>query len=501
MKKKLLAVGVAATLGVMSGVAGAAMEVQASGVGHVNVLPYYSVQGGNATLISITNTDQVNGKVVKVRFRGVEFSDDVFDFQVFMSPGDVFTGAVTQEGTKAKFATVDKTCTLPASVNQPFVDIRLRDDKKPTGTLEGYVEIINMGDIPFTPGAGTPPVPVNALGTAIQHVRGVAPCTAAALIGPNPNVPWSHATGPLPEFSSYLVPPTTGIMSHAIIINVPTSKAFTVPATAISPTAAVGYVPYWRQANIPLAPGTILDQTPANLADLTHDRIFFSTSGAVKLYEFDLPDLSTPYDPAAAGSALAQRDLTSAALQRPAVYVDYVTDTSILAATDVVLSQPTRRYYYTYTPITESVATVTGADGLYASLDVASNRIGVGNATFYDREEQTSFSASSIVISPNPPSAATRFSLLGEVAIISVNSSKVPTDALGGSITSQIYTAPNGFRDGWAFLSTTTAVGGLQLPVIGFEAINVFNGGVGAAGTNYGLTLPLRGPVAVTPSN
>ncbi len=490
MKKKLLAVGVAATLGVMSGVAGAAMEVQASGVGHVNVLPYYSVQGGNATLINITNTDTLNGKVVKVRFRGVEFSDDVFDFQVFLSPGDIFTGAVSQEGTKAKFATVDKTCTLPASVNQPFVDIRLRDDKKPTGTLEGYVEIITMGDIPFT--AGTPPVPVNALGTAIKHVNGVAPCTAATLVGPNPLVPWSHAPGPLPNFSSYLVPPTSGITSYAIVINVPTSKAFTFPATAVSPTAPVNYVPYWRQANI---------QFPYSDA-VSHDRIFDPASGNVKMYEFDLPDLSTPYDPAAAGSALAQRDLTSAALQRPEVYVDYVTDTSILAATDVVLSQPTRRYYYTYTPITESVATVTGADGLYSTLNVATNRIGVGDATFYDREEQTAVSGSSIVISPNPPSASVRFSLLGEVAIISVNSSKVPTDALGGSITSQIYTAPNGFRDGWATLSTTTNTGTpVELPVIGFEAINVFNGSVGSAGTNYGLTLPLRGPVAVTPLN
>lgn len=497
MKKKLLAVGVAATLGVMSGVAGAAMEVQASGVGHVNVLPYYSVQGGNATLINITNTDQLNGKVVKVRFRGAEFSDDVFDFQVFLSPGDVFTGAVTQEGTKAKFATVDKTCTLPASVNQPFVDIRLRDDKKPTGTLEGYVEIITMGDIPFT--AGTPPVPGNPLATAIQHVNGTPTCSAAALVGTNPLVPVTHkavADGG----TGYLAPPTSGITSHAIVINVPSSKAFTFPATALSPTAPVAYVPYWRQANIALF-ATPADQLPAALLPLTHDRVFASNSGAVKLYEFDLPDLSTPYDPAGATADL-QRDLTSTALQRPQVYVDYVTDPSISAATDVVLSQPTRRYYYTYTPITESVATVTGADGLYATLDVATNRIGVGSATFYDREEQTAVSGSSIVISPNPPSAATRFSLLGEVAIISVNSSKVPTDALGGSLTSQIYTAPNGFRDGWATLSTTTNTGTpVQLPVIGFEAINVFNGGVGSAGTNYGLTLPLRGPVTVTPNN
>lgn len=488
MKKKLLAVGVAATLGVMSGVAGAAMEVQASGVGHVNVLPYYSVQGGNATLISITNTDQVHGKVVKVRFRGVEFSDDVFDFQVFLSPADVFTGAVTLEGTKAKFTTVDKTCTLPKSVNQSFVDIRLRNDKKATGTLEGYVEVITMGDINFTAGtASTPPVPAApsvALGTAIQHVKGSPLCTDSVLVGPNPLSPVDHTAS--------LLPPTAGIMSHAIVINVPTSKAFTTPATAISPTAPVGAVRYWRQANIPIPYSDLL----------THDRVFDPLSGNVKMYEFDLPDLSTPYDPAAANSALAQRGLTSAALQRGSVYVDYVTDTSILAATDVVLSQPTRRYYYTYTPITESVATVTGADGIYASLDVATNRIGVQAAKFYDREEQSDVSGSIIVISPTPPGSNLLYSLLGEVSVISINSSKVPSDALGAAITAQDYKVPGAFRDGWATLSTTTnTTPPVQLPVIGFEAINVFNSSVGAAGTNYALTLPLRGPVAVTPNN
>ena len=31
--------------------------------------------------------------------------------------------------------------------------------------------------------------------------------------------------------------------------------------------------------------------------------------------------------------------------------------------------------------------------------------------------------------------------------------------------------------------------------MIGFTAIKLFNGGVGAAGTNYGFTLPLRTPV------
>ncbi len=61
------------------------------------------------------------------------------------------------------------------------------------------------------------------------------------------------------------------------------------------------------------------------------------------------------------------------------------------------------------------------------------------------------------------------------------------------------------YEEGWATIPTIagwTAAGAPtiyengtangKLPVIGFTANNVFNGGVGTAGTNYGTTLPLR---------
>lgn len=55
------------------------LEVNAKGVGHNLLTPYFSVQNGNGTLLSIVNTDTNNGKAVKVRFRGASNSDDVFD--------------------------------------------------------------------------------------------------------------------------------------------------------------------------------------------------------------------------------------------------------------------------------------------------------------------------------------------------------------------------------------------------------------------------------------
>jgi hypothetical protein len=186
MKKKFLAVNVALALGAMSGVAAAAVSlpvpdatvtalntavsttavapgnvvVADNHIGTINVVPYYSVQNGNTVALTITNNDQLNGKVVKVRFRGAQWSDDVLDFQVFLSPSDVWTAAITKDasGVAKILKPADKTCTLPLEFYNPnrpdvvdgapfIADVRLAKDN-PDGTLEGYVEIITVADIP-----------------------------------------------------------------------------------------------------------------------------------------------------------------------------------------------------------------------------------------------------------------------------------------------------------------------------------------------------------------
>src|SRR5690554_6768852 len=95
MKKNLLALSVAAALGAGASAANAYEAFGVEGTGNSLVIPYYTVQGGNNTLINIVNTDTENGKAVKVRFRGAERSDDVFDFQVFLSPDDMWTANVS----------------------------------------------------------------------------------------------------------------------------------------------------------------------------------------------------------------------------------------------------------------------------------------------------------------------------------------------------------------------------------------------------------------------
>ncbi|WP_289241474.1 hypothetical protein [Delftia sp.] len=85
-------------------------------------MPYFTAQNGNITVLHLMNTDTFNGKAVKVRFRGAANSDDLMDFQVFLSPQDVWTAAVTQRsnGILQPGFSSDNTCTLPKLNSAPW---------------------------------------------------------------------------------------------------------------------------------------------------------------------------------------------------------------------------------------------------------------------------------------------------------------------------------------------------------------------------------------------
>ena len=71
----------------------AGQHVNPSNTGQVLLFPFYNADNGNSTGIHITNTtDSV--KAVKVRFLEYKNSDAVLDFNLYMSPKDVFALAV-----------------------------------------------------------------------------------------------------------------------------------------------------------------------------------------------------------------------------------------------------------------------------------------------------------------------------------------------------------------------------------------------------------------------
>lgn len=574
MKRNIIALSVAAALGAAAGTSVAAPTVKANGVGHVNIIPYFSAQGNNVTQIAITNTDTLNGKAVKVRFRGAEWSDDLMDFTVFLSPSDVFTGVVTNTGDVSQFSTSDGSCTLPMSVNQAFPTARL--ENKATGTLEGYIEIITMADIDKAGATLATNSTYSGAGynlyTAITHKNGVAPCKTAgsvaqlllddlvehSVVNLSGVVPvgtvMSAKTG---QDTTWMKTPTSSLTSWARIIDTNAVKAYGVPATAVELTAVEGPW-YFRQAN---APVTVAVTAAVDRA--TSDRIFFSPTAPniaatafgsaaatiiTPMYQYDLPDLSTAFETAVTyaggvASAVNARNMLTTALQKDAVSTEYSTVSSIQGATDLVLTQPTRRYYYNYescistlnggaaggtcaalgatTPVagtnysrTVGNTTATTVDDLYVvtgelltaygsatttAIDKL-NRIGLNNLAakyvpasyngpgiFFNREEQYNASNSQIVVSPAPLVAGYTLNLKGEASVIGFNRGSVTSSgSLGAKLTMNDISVQGGYDAGWAMISTVSSVSLQALPIIGFTAINV------AGGSNYGTTLPLR---------
>ncbi|MDO9315220.1 MAG: cell surface protein [Burkholderiaceae bacterium] len=547
MRKNILALSIAAMVGSL-GLVGAASAavittstvvanptadafvVSPNGIGHVLLVPYYTVQNGNNTLLSIVNTDTLNGKVVKVRFRGASNSDDVFDFQIFMSPGDIWNANVhiNSEG-KAELFTADKSCTLPTSVNQGFVTDRLPSTYSVTDknkqTLEGYIEILNTADVPKAKFAaqanltGTD----NPLYTAIKHVNGVAPCTQAILDLTAVDPTTHSAVVDLATNAAYqgMTFPTTGLLANWTIINVPGATTWTGEATAVvaattaTTTAAAGNLVFHPQTNDPVADPEVRTADPllaagntvvnnlgvATGAAVTGAANTPATVGIVPASMFDFPDLSTPYvvRPAVAATApKVQAAALTGSLAVSEVKNEYLTNPGITAETDWVFSSPTRRYTVAVDYSTAPFRRVFSAYGAAASqyfydlntlFDAASGQVCVLNVTPkpYDAEERTPTAGVGFVISPGGQAAPLTF--CGEVSVLSFNNA-AGTSVLGAALARKDIDVT--YTDGWLSIATPGNAG-IGLPILGASFEKAFNTSVspGIAG-NYGLTFGHR---------
>lgn len=432
MKKNVLSLSIAAAvagfgmvgsvhavIAPMGGASGGALTLQNGGIGQQLIVPYFTAQADNHTLINLVNTDTKNGKIVKVRFRGAANSDDVLDFQVFMSPGDVWTADVSKDATTglASLNTKDNTCMLPekaagagATTTFAFGTIRLdptlTGDALAAGTREGYVEIINMADVPpkaaytfgtVVGGNAIAALPVgetrvagvaaavgsveNPLFTALKHVNGVAPCGTAIsnLLDLDPTFDTDGtklgAAAPLVSLGSMgngMVPPTTGLMANWTIINIVGAAAWSGSATALS-NGGTGNVVFFPQTGSESgnAVSTTVNDFSADPL-LRSDAFRLDTSGtldqtvtkAIKANQNDLPDMSTPYAviPGATKSDAPrlQALLTTGLIASKSSTNEFLTDSTIAASTDWVFSMPTRRYSTSlnYAKIGAAAATV-----------------------------------------------------------------------------------------------------------------------------------------------
>src|SRR6266478_1322491 len=98
-----------------------AVNVNPDGLGQALIYPYYTTQGTGTngsiapynSLLSVVNSTN-SGKVVKVRFLEGKNSKEVLDFNLWLSPKDVWTAAIVPTSAGgAAILTADLSCTTP----------------------------------------------------------------------------------------------------------------------------------------------------------------------------------------------------------------------------------------------------------------------------------------------------------------------------------------------------------------------------------------------------
>ncbi|RMW97782.1 hypothetical protein EBQ25_09510 [Allofranklinella schreckenbergeri] len=514
MKKNVFALSVATALAALAGSANAqvpfllpnangsslaaseiarSFKINDGGVGHILLAPYYTVQGARNTLLNIVNTDTINGKAVKVRFRGARNSDDVFDFYVFLSPGDMWRSRVYRKGEQTFIDVPDTSCTLPSKdvvTGTPFKTVRVYKEQE-SEVREGYIELLTAADIP----------PGSDLYKNIKHdfESGAVECKLAPLV--NSMVRLTDVKAAKDKGLDF---PSAGLIGHWAVVDVQKLTAVGGGTTAVLAVngqngegdPARGSIVVAPQDAI-LAPADWTDVAKARkatdpLKDVLGTTDPLLTGRTVQAQNFDFPDLSTPYvaysrsvAPAATAAAHQVNQLSSA-LAVTKLVNEFSTGMGADLKTDWVFSMPTRRYGVAIDYATG--AGVQNDESAFFSLKnnvllvkqdgIPHLEIGL-NGFYYDNNERS-------LLPDVSPAKVQR--LAGEVNVLTFNNDPVDS-VLGAQISAQRVNPllkMESIPEGWAYIDLkndfASSNGKAGLPVIGYAAIT---GGSSALGFTW----------------
>ena len=236
-KKNKTSIGVAAgLLGVVAmfssaqAVSDKAVYVNKDGTGQVLLFPYYNANEGYTTNVNIVNsTDKT--KAVRIRFREGRNSKDVMDFNLYMSPEDVWTGNVKLEDGKVRIITEDRTCTYPPQMapsckssgdctsGEPQYFHGLTADVTADDTLEGYIEVIEMGVV------DNPEIEA-----AVKHDNQNGAPSNCDIVSSSVGE-WKK--GGAFHYNGSMLPPTGGLFGSSAVVNPEKGTAFAIDPVAI----------------------------------------------------------------------------------------------------------------------------------------------------------------------------------------------------------------------------------------------------------------------------
>jgi hypothetical protein len=466
MNKNLISLAVAASVATSAAVQ-AGQFVNPDKTGEVLLFPFYNADNGNASNMHIVNTTS-KVKAVKIRFLEYKNSDEVLDFNLYLSPKDHFAFGVIADpnGDGAAIITADNSCTVPAlgSPNgdfpgtqtenadgsitriQPFVNYQYANTKDVDSsiqrTLTGHVEVIEMGVV--TDPAGSSVKAGTAYASSATHGATGVPASCANLDAAWASGAW--ATDP----STAMEAPTGGLYGLAYHINVEAAAAFGYEPTAIDDWAVLG-----EHTN----PGSL----DPSITDGTPKAHIMTAPGVTQEVEF-----------------LSGILATSAMLQTASISNDVMVNSDIGGMTDWVVTFPTKRAHVdravAIAPFTD---TWIGAEAKGSTFveNPACEPVTIGQ---WDREE--AFTAAENGFSPSPAAVTTK--ICNETAVI----------AMGAAGTESALSVETGltnlgfpYSEGWQKFSfdqsmllgnqpatDTTNLKGL--PILGFAAYKVNNG-------------------------
>ena len=391
-----------------------AVNVSADGRGQVLLYPYYTTRvdgAGNAyaTLLSVVNATAF-AKAVKVKFLEGKNSREVFNFNLFLSPFDVWTAGVLADIPTggAKVGTFDGSCTLPAFSTSPtapfygfanFAYSGVNDDGAGTGlerTTEGHFEIIEMATYASS----------STTGKAITHVNGMPPCGS--------NLSDAQA-------ANDAQPPAGGLFGSVTLINVNSGTDYTADAVAL--------------ANFFQA-GTNYQASGTSLPDLSQASPPVSAIQAPNgmLYE------------ALWGTGTA--DPVSAVLMHDSLMNEFVLDSVTKSGTDWVVTMPTKRFY---------VGNGTGnASRLFQrNFDASAGSCDDVKLNIWDREERTQ--TGPLNFTPPPPTPSS--SICWGANVITFNN----TNVLGSMNVANLQSP--GFQNGLLTIGFPTGIAGASATV------------------------------------
>jgi hypothetical protein len=429
-KRKALFTAVVAGLGV-SGTA-EAVYLNPNGTGQVLVYPYYTVQsvGGSSwnTYISVVNTTS-SAKAVKVRVLEGKTSAEVLDFNLFLSPNDVWVAAIgptdATSGSAGRLFAPDTSCTAPTI---PLGGAEFRNYQYSSAgngsnlpgvgldrTREGYIEIIEMATLS------------GAVAGFVTH---------SLATGIPANCPAVQGTAYTPTIGERN-PPTGGLMGTGTLINVGNGQDAGYKADALEAWSNV------QQYTVPTSVSPNLgDATPA-VSLVINAGTLLGVPGAsmgITAFETDFGLLQVSLVPAGARAV-------ASVYMHTAVMNEYILDTATQSNTDWVVTQPLKNLFVNNL----SAATP------YTALLTATGACETISFTYFDRDERSA-TANPGDFSPTPPGAPAN-AICWESNVLSIRNGAAHTTAAGtvsgvlGSINVTNVGVTSTFQNGWGMLS------------------------------------------------